>query len=98
MALTTEQVIYIAHLARLEIESADLPLYAKNLSNILELAEQMDAVSTALVTPMAHPLDLNQRLRKDKITETNERELFQTTAPLTEAGLYLVPQVIEVEE
>ena len=72
-----------------------IPGYARNLSDILALVEQLNAVDTAGVEPMAHPLDATQRLRPDEVTETDEREAFQAIAPQTEAGLYLVPKVIE---
>jgi len=95
MSLTKQDVENIAHLARLAIDDADIPNYANNLSNILELVEQMDAIDTTSVEPMAHPLDAVQRLRNDEVTEQNQRERYQQVAPLTEAGLYLVPKVIE---
>ncbi|MCK4710630.1 MAG: Asp-tRNA(Asn)/Glu-tRNA(Gln) amidotransferase subunit GatC, partial [Gammaproteobacteria bacterium] len=65
------------------------------LSSILDLVDQMSAVNTDDVEPMAHPMDASQRLRADIVTETNQREKFQSVAPKTEDGLYLVPQVIE---
>jgi|TARA_B110000908_G_scaffold170537_1_gene230428 aspartyl-tRNA(Asn)/glutamyl-tRNA(Gln) amidotransferase subunit C len=95
MSLDKTDVKKIAHLARLAIDEQAIPSYAKDLTNIFNLVEQLSAVDTANITPMAHPLDANQRLRADKVTEANQRELFQTIAPKTEAGIYLVPQVIE---
>jgi len=95
MTLDSDDVKKIAHLARLAIDEADIPAYAGNLSDILQLVEQMDSVDTEGVTPMAHPLDEVQRLRADEVTESNQREDFQTCAPLTQDGLYLVPKVIE---
>lgn len=95
MSLSRSDVEKIAHLARLQIDETDIPLYAKNLSNILGLVEQMSAIDTAGVEIMAHPLDARQRLRPDEITETDQRALFQSIAPQVEAGLYLVPKVIE---
>ncbi|WP_455199375.1 Asp-tRNA(Asn)/Glu-tRNA(Gln) amidotransferase subunit GatC [Kaarinaea lacus] len=95
MSLQKEDIEKIAHLARLGISSDDVPDYAQNLSNILELVEQMSAVDTEGVTPMAHPLDEHQRLRADEVTEKDQREHFQQNAPLVESGLFLVPQVIE---
>ncbi|MEJ2361722.1 MAG: Asp-tRNA(Asn)/Glu-tRNA(Gln) amidotransferase subunit GatC [Gammaproteobacteria bacterium] len=95
MALDSSDVKKIAHLARLAIDEADIPRYASNLSDILHLVEQMDAVDTAAVTPMAHPLDEVQRLREDVVTEADQRDNFQQCAPLTQDGLYLVPKVIE---
>lgn len=95
MSLERDDVKKIAHLARLAIDEADIPGYATNLSNILNLVEQMSAVNTDEVTPMAHPLDAVQRLRSDEVTETNQREHFQEHAPNVEDGLYLVPKVLE---
>lgn len=95
MALTSADIEKIAHLARLAISEQDVKGYADNLSSILQFVEQMSAVDTAGVVPMAHPLDAPQRLRPDEVTEADQRELFQSGAPLVEAGLYLVPKVIE---
>lgn len=95
MSLDAEQVKKIAHLARIEINDADIPGYADTLSSILDLVDQMAAVNTDNVEPMAHPMDASQRLRADVVTETNQRDQFQAVAPKTEDGLYLVPQVIE---
>lgn len=95
MALTRTDVEKIAHLARLQINEADLDRHTGALSNILGMIDQIQAVNTDGILPMAHPLDATQRLRPDVVTETNQREHFQTIAPKTEDGLYLVPQVIE---
>ncbi|MFO1424361.1 MAG: Asp-tRNA(Asn)/Glu-tRNA(Gln) amidotransferase subunit GatC [Candidatus Competibacteraceae bacterium] len=95
MSLGPAEVAKIAHLARLAIREQDAPAYARNLSAILDLVAQMNAVDTTGVAPMAHPLDMAQRLRADDIGESNQREHFQAIAPRTEAGLYLVPKVIE---
>ena len=95
MSLDADAVKKIAYLARLKIDEADVPGYVNNLSNIIDLVEQMNAVNTDGVVPMSHPMDAVQRLREDKVTETNQREAFQAIAPTTEDGLYLVPQVIE---
>jgi aspartyl-tRNA(Asn)/glutamyl-tRNA(Gln) amidotransferase subunit C len=95
MALDAEQVEKIARLAMLGIDAGDIPEYARNLSDILAFVEQLESVDTTSVVPLAHPLDAVQRLRVDEVTETNQREEFQSYAPLTEAGLYLVPKVIE---
>jgi aspartyl-tRNA(Asn)/glutamyl-tRNA(Gln) amidotransferase subunit C len=95
MSLTAEEVKKIAHLARLGVEEQDVPHYAEDLSGMLELMAAMGEVDTGEVAPMAHPLDLQQRLRSDAVTERNEREKFQAIAPQIEAGLYLVPKVIE---
>lgn len=95
MSLNEADVERIAHLARLEIEPADVAGYGRNLTAILDFVAQMNAVDTAGVEPMAHPLDAVQRLREDEVTEPDHREAFQAIAPLVEDGLYLVPKVIE---
>lgn len=95
MSLGAEDVRRIAHLARLAIAEESVPAYVRELSSIMALVERMNAVDTEGVEPLAHPLDMVQRLRPDEVTEGDQRETFQTIAPLTEAGLYLVPRVIE---
>ncbi len=95
MSLTANDVTKIAHLARLGIAEQDIDNYAKDLSGVLDLMMQMGQLDTAGVTPMAHPLDQMQRLREDVVTETDQRDHFQAIAPQTEAGLYLVPKVID---
>jgi aspartyl-tRNA(Asn)/glutamyl-tRNA(Gln) amidotransferase subunit C len=96
MALTREQLASIAALARLDLMPSEIPLYQESLSRILDFVGALDACDTADVVPMAHPLaGLSQRLRADVITETDHHEQYQANAPLTAAGLYLVPKVIE---
>ena len=95
MAISEKDVQYIAHLARIAILDTELNRYTYDMANILKLAEEMNALATENIEPMAHPLQISQRLRPDTITETNQRELFLKIAPQVEAGLYLVPQVIE---
>jgi len=95
MSLQADQVRNIAHLARLAIADEDVPGYAESLSSILALVEQLDALDTAGVEPMAHPLHATQRLREDAVTEENLREQYQACAPAVGDGLYLVPRVIE---
>jgi aspartyl-tRNA(Asn)/glutamyl-tRNA(Gln) amidotransferase subunit C len=95
MALDKEAVGRIAHLARLGVDESEYDTYARNLSSILSFVEQLNAVDTRGVEPMAHPMDASQRLRPDTVTESDRREQFQRIAPRVEAGLYLVPKVIE---
>lgn len=95
MSLTTNDVKKIAHLARLGIDESDIESYARDLSGMLDLMTQMSELNTDDVIPMAHPMDQVQRLRPDIVTEQNNREQFQAIAPQVEAGLYLVPKVIE---
>jgi aspartyl-tRNA(Asn)/glutamyl-tRNA(Gln) amidotransferase subunit C len=95
MTLKNEDVRNIAQLARLQINDSTVAQLTTDLSNILALAEQMKAVDTTNVTPMAHPMDASQRLRCDEVTEINQRDKFQNIAPDVENGFYRVPKVLE---
>ena len=95
MSLSADDVSKIAHLARLAVNPAESAALGRELSNILDLVAQMDAVDTAGVVPMAHPLDMAQRLRSDVVSEQDRRDLYQAGAPVVESGLFLVPKVIE---
>ena len=91
-----EQIETIAHLARLELTEAELPAYQQSLTSILSFVGELERADTADTEPMAHPLPgLTQRLRADEVTESDTHELYQSNAPQVEAGLYLVPKVIE---
>lgn len=95
MSLSAEQIRQVAHLARLELQAGQVEPYARQLSNILDMVGQLSQARTEQVTPMAHPLDMVQRLRPDAVTEADRREKFQAHAPAVQDGLYLVPKVIE---
>ena len=95
MSLEKQDVEKIAHLAMLAIDEKDVPEYVNELSRILDLVKQMDAIDTDGIEPMAHPQDVSQRLREDKETEHNQRDELQKNAPQVERGLFLVPRVIE---
>lgn len=95
MPFKPEAVLNIAHLARLHVSHDEVRRYVDELSAILEFIEQMNAVNTDGVSPMAHPLDMTQPLRADLITEPDRRDDYQANAPLVRDGLYIVPKVIE---
>jgi len=95
MSLTLEQVKRIAHLARIEISDTEALTTQGHLNGIFQLIEEMQAVDTSGVEPMAHAQDVSQRLRDDAVTEGDRRAAYQAIAPETEGGLYLVPKVIE---
>ncbi len=95
MSLSPEDIQRIARLARIRLTEAEAAQTGAQLNGIFRLIEQMQAVDTTGVAPMAHAQEVYQRLRADAVTETNRREVFQAIAPQTEAGLYLVPKVIE---
>ena len=95
MPLTPEEVRRIAELARIGISDAEVKAVQAKLNDIFELIGQMQKVDTEGVEPMSHAQGAALRLREDRVTETDQRELFQSIAPQAEAGLYLVPKVIE---
>ena len=95
MPLNLDDIRRVAHLARIEVTEADLRAAERELNGILNLVEQLQAADTAGVEPMAHAQDVTLRLREDEVTESDERARFQSISPQVEAGLYLVPKVIE---
>ena len=95
MAVDRSDIAKLAELARIAISENTADQVANSISDVLALVDQLQAVNTDGVVPMAHPLDAVQRLRADEITEPNQREQFQAIAPATQDSLYLVPQVIE---
>lgn len=99
MSLTLEDIQRIAHLARLELAPEQRPRLREQLNGFFALVEQMNAVDTSGVEPLAHPTavmeDVALRLRPDVVSEPNAREANQQSAPAVERGLFLVPKVIE---
>ena len=95
MALSIEDVNRVAHLARIEVTPAEAQEVLRKLSGIFGLIEDMRRVDTTGIAPMSHAADVSLALREDVVTEIDQRELFQSVAPATADGLYLVPQVIE---
>jgi aspartyl-tRNA(Asn)/glutamyl-tRNA(Gln) amidotransferase subunit C len=95
MSLSHQDILRIARLARIRVTEAEAAQTGEQLNGIFKLIEQMQAVDTSGVAPMAHAQEVYQRLREDAVTEADRREAFQAVAPQTEAGLYLVPKVIE---
>lgn len=95
MALTLADVARIAHLARLDIDAAETEAVHRKLASIFALIDELDAVDTTDVEPMAHAQDVAMPLRADVVTETDRHALFQSVAPAVEDSLYLVPRVIE---
>jgi aspartyl-tRNA(Asn)/glutamyl-tRNA(Gln) amidotransferase subunit C len=99
MSLSDDQVRRLAHLARIGIRPEESAAAIERLNRVLGMIDQLKAVDTAGIEPMAHPLDAllpeGQRLRPDEVTETDQRELYQSIAPAVQHGLYLVPKVLE---
>lgn len=95
MAFDRSEVEKVAQLARLHISEAEADEVTSRITDILALIDQMQSVDTDNVEPLAHPLDVTQRMRADEVTEENRRDELQSLAPQSENGLYLVPKVIE---
>ncbi|MEA2831596.1 MAG: aspartyl-tRNA(Asn)/glutamyl-tRNA(Gln) amidotransferase subunit [Bradyrhizobium sp.] len=96
MSLTRQDVEKIAHLARLSITEREMPVYVTSLSSIVDFVDELSRAQTGSVEPMAHPLDgQHQRLRPDAVSESDNHEKYQANAPAVQAGLYVVPRVIE---
>jgi aspartyl-tRNA(Asn)/glutamyl-tRNA(Gln) amidotransferase subunit C len=93
--LSLEQIHRLARLARLELSAAEADGMREQMNAILAMVDAMSAVDTTGVAPMSHPQEATQRLREDRVTETDQRERFLALAPEVEDGLYLVPRVIE---
>jgi len=99
MPLNTEDIARIARLARLELSSAEGERLCAELNDFFALVEQMQAVDTAGVVPLAHPAEIAHPaallLAEDQVLESNAREINQRSAPCVQQGLFLVPKVIE---
>ncbi len=95
MSLNHDDVRRLAHLARIAVSDAEIEEIGAKLNGIFGMIEAMRAVDTSGVAPMAHCIDVVQRLREDAVTEPDGRAAFQSLAPQAENGLYLVPKVIE---
>jgi len=95
MSLEKEEIARLAQLARLSLEDQDVEHLSRQLGAILTFVEQLNEVDTSSLVPLAHPLELTARMRSDEVTESNQREEYQSSAPLVESGLYLVPKVVE---
>ena len=96
MSISRVEIESIARLARLALSESEVPVYVENLSRIMALVGELERVDTSQVEPMAHPLPgQRQRLRADAVTASDQHELYQANAPQVQAGLYLVPRVLE---
>ena len=95
MSITKEEIIKVAHLAHINVSQEEIKQVEKKLVGILGLIEKMQDVDTDSIEPMSHALNINQRLREDKVTEKDIRDKSLSLAPHSEQSLFIVPQVIE---
>jgi len=95
MSISRTDVEKVAHLARIAMTEDTMLATTERLANVLAMVDQLQAIDTSGIQPLAHPLDTVQRLRADVVTEQNQRDLLLQNAPATQDGLFLVPKVIE---
>lgn len=95
MAVNRADIEKLCELARIAVSEQNIETTISSINNVLVLVDQLQAVDTANIAPLANPLEATQRLRRDQVTESNQRQDFQALAPAAEDGLYLVPKVIE---
>ena len=95
MSIKKSEIAYISSLSKLKMEDAEMDNYTRQISEISEMIQQLEKVDTHDIEPMAHPLNMKQRLRLDLVTEENRRELYQKNAVVFEEGFYKVPKVIK---
>ena len=95
MSIKKSEIAYISSLSKLKMEDVEMDNYTRQISDILKMIQQLEKVDTDDIEPMAHPLNMKQRLRADVITEENHRDLYQDNAVEFEEGFYKVPKVID---
>ncbi|MEM1188773.1 MAG: Asp-tRNA(Asn)/Glu-tRNA(Gln) amidotransferase subunit GatC [Pseudomonadota bacterium] len=95
MDISSDTIRDMAQLARLRVDDSELPDITRRFGAILDMFEDLSAVDVSGVEPLTNPLDATQPLRLDEVTETDQRDTLQSSAPLLEDGLYLVPRVVE---
>jgi len=95
VSITRKDIEHIAHLARLDVGEEEIPAYTEKLDKIIGFIDALDAAEIGDLVPMAHPLDMTQRLRADTVTETDQRDRYQENASDKQDGLYVVPRVVE---
>ena len=95
MSIKKSEIAYISSLSKLKMEDIEIDNFTRQISDILEMIQQLEKVDTDGIEPMAHPLNMKQRLRMDQVTEENQRDLYQENAVEVEQGFYKVPKVID---
>ena len=95
MSIKKSEIAYISSLSKLKMEDIEIENFTRQISDILDMIQQFEKVNTDDIEPMAHPLNMNQRLRMDVVTEENQRDLYQENAVESEQGFYKVPKVID---
>ena len=95
MAITKSDIEHLCGLSKLNLDDDEIPIYLQQMTDILEMIEQLQSADTDEIIPMAHPLDMHQRLREDIAIDTNDRDVYQKNALNSEEGFYKVPKVIE---
>ena len=95
MAITKSDIEHLCGLSKFNLDDEEIPIYLQQMTDILEMIEQLQSANTDEIIPMAHPLDMHQRLREDIVIDTNDRDVYQKNSLNSEEGFYKVPKVIE---
>ena len=95
MSIKKSEIAYISSLSKLKMEDIEIDNFTRQISDILEMIQQLEKINTDDIEPMAHPLNMSQILRMDLVTEENQRDLYQENAVEFEQGFYKVPKVID---
>ena len=95
MTITKSDIEHLCGLSKLNLDDDEAPIYLQQMTDILEMIEQLQSADTDEIIPMAHPLDMHQRLREDTVIDTNDRDIYQKNSLNAEEGFYKVPKVIE---
>lgn len=95
MSIEKGDIEKLSRLARINVSNDVADIVTDRVNDVLSMVDQLQAIDTTNVEPMAHPQDATQRLRADEITESNQRQVLMSNAPAQEDGLFLVPKVID---
>ena len=95
MSIKRSDIEHLCNLSKLSLDEEEKSLFLNQMKSILEMIQELEEVDTGDIVPMAHPLQMSQRLREDEITESNERNKYQKNTDCAEDGFYKVPKVID---
>ena len=95
MSIDKSDIEHLCNLSKLNLDDEEQSVFLSQMQSILDMIEELQEVNTGDIEPMAHPLQMTQRLRQDEVTEFNNREKYQKNTGFAEDGFYKVPKVIE---
>ena len=95
MSIDKSDIEHLCNLSKLNLDDEEQSVFLSQMQSILDMIEELQEVDTGDIEPMAHPLQMTQRLRDDEVTEFNDREKYQKNTEFAEDRFYKVPKVIE---